>query len=183
MELKTLLSLAGENKDLKIENAFFHGEKVEALLKTLKKHNVIIQVQTSFLNPGNCPDLVIEYTGPSIGRFVFHGQVYSRPELKMNEKEAKIKEKENEKAEKKRQKELKAQAKSSEFSGPLFELPKEFSHNGYIYTKEKHGVLSDFVIVQIFIKGYFMARLDENGCFELQGQKVSLKDCKKVKVF
>jgi hypothetical protein len=182
MELKTLLNLAAENKDLKIENAFFHGEKIEALLKTLKKHHVNIQVQTSFLNPGNCPDLVIEYTGPSVGRFVFHGQVYSRPELKMNEKKAKIKEKENEKAEKKRQKELKAQSKSSEFSGPLFELPREFFNNGYIYTKEKHGVLSDFVIVQVFTKGYFMVRIDENGCFELQNQKVELKNCKQVRI-
>ena len=180
MELKTLLTLAAENKDLKIENAFFHGEKVEALLKTLKKHNVIIQVQTSFLNPGNCPDLVIEYTGPSVGLFVFHGQVYSRPELKMNEKEAKIKGKENEKAEKKRQKELKAQSKSSEFSGPLFELPKHFFYNGYIYTKQKE---SDFVIVQLFTEGYFLKRLDENGCFELKGLNISIKDCKKVKVF
>ena len=102
--------------------------------------------------------------------------------IKKSVRDSKIKEKENEKAEKKRQKELKAQAKSSGFSGPLFELPEEFSHNGYIYTKEKHGVLSDFVIVQVFIKGYFMVRLDENGFFELQGQKVSLKTCKQVRI-
>lgn len=177
MELKTLLNLAAENKDLKLENAFFHGEKIEALLKTLKKHNVIIELQSSFLNLGNCPDLIIEYTGPSAGRFVFHGQVYSRPELKMNEKEEKIKEKESEKAEKKRQKELKAQSKSSEFSGPVFELPRIFLRSGLVYTKKKE---SDFIIIQFFTEGYYMVRLDGQGFFEIKGQKVALKDCKKA---
>lgn len=105
MELNTLLKLSSENQELKLENAYFHGEKIESLLKSLKKHVVLIQVQTSFLNQGNCPDLVIEYSGPSTGRFIFHGQLFSRPELKANEKEEKIIKKEAEKRQKTEEKE------------------------------------------------------------------------------
>lgn len=104
MELKQLLTMAQDNKELKLENSYFHGEKIESLLKSLKKHHVLIDLQASFLNQGNCPDLVISYSGPSEGKFIFHGQMYSRPEIKANEKENRIIMKANEKKEREAEK-------------------------------------------------------------------------------
>ncbi len=118
MGLKELYELSTESKELYIGGSYFHGDKVQALLKTLKKHFVEIEIQTSFLNKGNCPDLVINYSGPSVGRFVFHGQVFSRPEILSNArqvKEVKRLEEEGLKAQKKakrlEEKELKAKNK------------------------------------------------------------------------
>lgn len=87
MEFLQLLKTVTGQKEFKIENAYFPGEKIESLLKLLKKHVVKIDVQASFLNAGNCPDLVIEYNGPSTGRAIFHGELYSSGEKKLQVKE------------------------------------------------------------------------------------------------
>lgn len=175
MELKELLALSLKNQDLKLKDAYFHGEKIAALLKTLKKHVVSITFNYSFLNPANLPDLVIEYSGPSTGRFIFHGQLYSRPEIKANNKEQKIIQKERAKTEKVEQKKKNKELKElkNTFDGSLLWL---VGLKGYIYTKKN----SNEVLVLKFPGTYSIHSVDSEGFFCFEGQSLELKTLKKV---
>lgn len=176
MELKELLKLSEDNKELRIKDCYFHGEKVASVLKSLKKHTVSITFNYNFLNPSNLPDLVIDFSGPSVGQVIFHGQLYSRSEIKANEKEQKIIQKDRAKIEKieqkKRNKELK-ELKNS-YDGALFWLP---GLKGYIYTKKND--LSEVMALE-FPGKYNLLKVDSEGFFEFQGEKVELKSLKKV---
>lgn len=127
MEFSQLLKTVTDQNEVKLSGAYFPAGKIEALLKSLKKHTVKIDLQASFLNAGNCPDLVIEYSGPSTGHAIFHGALYSQSELKIQakekreaEKRAAREEKLAEKARKKESERVRKMTKEKRFK--LFEF-------------------------------------------------------------
>lgn len=81
---KTELFNLALNKELKIDDTFFHGEKILKLLKSLKNFELKIDLQRDLIT--NLWNIVINFTGDSEGCFIFLGQLYSREEIKLNEK-------------------------------------------------------------------------------------------------
>ena len=159
MEFLQLLKTVTGQKEFKMENAYFPGEKIESLLKLLKKHVVKIDVQASFLNAGNCPDLVIEYNGPSTGRAIFHGEMFSSGEKKLQAQEKREAEKRAQREEK-----LAEKARKNE-SQRILKMSREKRFKAFKFnpTYRKRSTINDTCYVDLERKEVIHSAVSHHG--------------------